>query len=176
MEKSIRDCSRRLRNNEIGIFPFDTIWGLVGRIDETVANRLYGIKRRPSSSPLLVVIPDLGWLDTLVLPLTEMQREWVQNSWPGPVTLIFDGKGRQKTLAVRLPKFGPLNELLEGVGQPLYSTSANISGDPFPKRFDDISPEVLAGVDFAYRESEPLLGAESKIVDLTGSIPRVIRK
>jgi L-threonylcarbamoyladenylate synthase len=166
---SIGDVAERILGQQVGVFPFDTIWGLTGLVEAEIAERISRIKKRPSSQSLVIVIPDALWVEKLVGSPTPLQKEWMKKSWPGPTTLIFGD------LALRWPDFAPVNELLRLTGRPLYSTSANISGQVYPKRFEDISPEILNAVDFVFRGTEPPLGKPSNIVDVSGETARIVR-
>ncbi len=161
---TLEEVAERLKGGQVGLFPFDTIWGITGI--ESTATRIASIKQRPATQPFIKVIPDLSWVN----PATNLQRELIAKHWPGPVTLRFSDQ-----IALRLPAFEPLNQLLFLVNQPLITTSANLSGKDFPKTFQDISPEVINRVDFYYAEIEPLLGRPSLIIDATTNPPTTLR-
>ena len=65
-------------------------------------------------------------------------------------------------LGVRLIE-GPL----AGAMTPIFQTSANRSGKPAPRSFDEIDDEVLAAADLAIDGGEELIGAPSTVIDLS---------
>ncbi|WP_291123566.1 L-threonylcarbamoyladenylate synthase, partial [Flavobacterium sp. UBA6046] len=82
------------------------------------------------------------------------------------------------TLGIRIVKEPFCFKLMEKMKKPLVSTSANISGQPTPKSFKEISPEIIKGVDYVVNlQREKIAGKPSTIIKLTNdSQVKVIRK
>jgi L-threonylcarbamoyladenylate synthase len=106
----------------------------------------------------------------LVSGLGERSRQAVAQLLPGPVTLVIANPERRYPLAsrddperlgVRLIE-GPL----AGTMIPIFQTSANRSGSPAPRSFEEIDDEVLASADMAIDGGEELIGAPSTVIDL----------
>jgi L-threonylcarbamoyladenylate synthase len=89
---------------------------------------------------------------------------------PGPVTLVIANPGRRYPLACREDPerlgvrllAGPLG----GTMCPVFQTSANISGEPPPARFDQVPGPIVAGADLAIDGGE-LTGLPSTVVDIS---------
>jgi len=142
------------------LYPTDTLWGLGcdAMLPEAV-DRLYAIKRRDPSKAMLVLAskamlrPDIpaGVADLLFhspRPTTVvMPAEWLAL----PVAhnlLAADG-----TVGVRVPRMDFCQKLLAALGHPIVSTSANLSGEPSPATYGDISEALRARVDCCLPDS-----------------------
>ncbi|HJQ28793.1 MAG TPA: Sua5/YciO/YrdC/YwlC family protein, partial [Rubrobacter sp.] len=93
--------------------------------------------------------------------------------WPGPLTLVlalpFGG-----TIGVRVPAGPTVRKLLAAYGEPLYATSANLSGKRDARSVDNVDPRVLSAVDVVV-EGEAGSGEASAVVDLSGGRVRLLR-
>ena len=182
-KKEIQNISDQLKNNKVGIFPFDTIWGITGIIDEKVVKKIRRLKNRPDDKPLLIVIPDASSLKFCVEGLADQQMELINDVWPGPVSIIFKKSknipyyvtGGKETVGIRLPDFEPLNYLLTCVGQPLVTTSANFSKQREPRVFQDIPKEIINKLDFVYDAFIPSLGEASRVIDCSTDQVKIVR-
>ena len=179
----IQDAADRIKKNEIGLIPFDTVWGLVGRITPAVIQRMFDIKRRPIDRPLLVVIGHEDHLTTLCPSLTSGQRQQIQIHWPGPVTLVLPKlatlpsilTGSAEGVAIRFSAAPWVTDLINAVGEPLISTSANRHGDPVPSTPNEWDSRIVDSCDFTVPVTLPMTGTPSMIIDCLGLNPRIIR-
>ena len=166
---SAEEVGERLRRGEVGIFPCDTIYGLCGRADERIAQRLYEIKRRPASKSFITLMDKSQLLDSrLIVP------DDIASRWPAPFTAILQGEDGV-TSAVRCPSDPYLLRLLPLSG-PIYSTSVNISGEKSMLTFSDILPVFEGSVDFIVDNPSVHGGMASTIIDATSSPYRIIRE
>lgn len=179
--KDIITIAQRIKKGSVGLFPFDTILGITGRMDTDTAIRIRRLKLRDAKKPFIVVAPDWDTVDYLTAPLTSEQKAFLHQAWPGPITCILkkspyvsdEVTSGLDTVAIRLPEYLPLNFLLECVKQPLISTSANFSGQPM---VDEVDPELVSQMDFNLVGCAPIEGLPSTLLDCTQIPPRVIRK
>jgi L-threonylcarbamoyladenylate synthase len=155
----------------VAIFPADTLYGLAcDPLNEAAVQRIRSIKGRDEGKPLAVMYFSPLAMRELLSGLGERSRRAVSDLLPGPVTLVLANPERRyplasrdapETLGVRLIE-GPL----AGTMTPILQTSANRSGAPPPRSFEEVDDEVLAGTDLAIDGGE-LIGAPSTVVDLT---------
>ena len=170
------------RPDGVVILPTDTVPGLHARIDRPRAlERLGALKGRRPDQPFLVLCSDLGEVGELAGELAPRLRDYLDHLWPGPFTVIVaarDGlaaavRAPAGTVAVRVPAWEPLRELLRRCG-PLASTSANAGGDPPAVTVQAALaafPELAA-----WQTAEASgAGAPSALVDLAGDGPRLLR-
>jgi L-threonylcarbamoyladenylate synthase len=178
----IRGIGRDLLNGKVGVFPFDTIWGLTATFDFEAVQKIFSIKKREAKKPFIVILPN----KEMVYEYAEVDRrslDLINKYWPGPYTLILRKKktvpdfitNGLPTIAIRVPEFVPLNYLLDEVNAPLVSTSVNFSGDAPAIEFDHIERRVLEQVDFAYKKVNPIYNKPSKIIDCTAEEQKILR-
>ncbi len=120
----------------IGV-PTDTVYGLSSLTQ--FGSRIYEVKNRDKAKKLVTMISDVNQIDVTNPILLAKMKE----VWPGAVTLIFDYKGEMTSF--RIPNEPNLLKLIDTLGQPIYTTSANISGEQpclnrqqFEQTFPDI--------------------------------------
>jgi L-threonylcarbamoyladenylate synthase len=155
----------------VAIFPADTLYGLAcDPLNAEAVDRIHSIKGREEGKPSAVMYFSPLAMRELVSVLGERSRQAVSALLPGPVTLVIANPERRYPLAspedprrlgVRLIE-GPL----AGTMTPIFQTSANRSGAPAPRSFDEIDEAVLSATDVAIDGGE-LIGAPSTVVDLS---------
>ena len=173
--KNIQDIAKKIKNNEIGIFPFDTLFGICGLIQ--TKEKINNLKQKPPQTELITIIPNTSYLKQFITPLTKKQKKIIDHYWPGPITFVFkkkDTKKNNETIAIRYPEFLPLNYLLNILKAPILSTSANLHKSPTATTI--INKKLEEKCDFCYKEIAPLYQSPSTIVDITNKTPKILRK
>lgn len=164
-----------LRRGEVIIFPTDTVYGIGG--DATlpqVRDRVQEFKNRPPQKPF-------PWL----VAGEEMAKEFVafspeahalaKDAWPGGTTLVLPRRNNPKeTLGVRAPGHAWLRELIVRFGKPIIGTSANKSGQP-PATTASSAAEAFPKVALIF-DGGVCDGKPSKVIDMTGTTPQVLRE
>jgi len=167
------------------VLPFDTVYGLAAepyREESTV--RLYELKGRAATQPTALVATDLDYLLECMPELRGQTATLARRLLPGPLTLIVPNPARRfrwltgtspETIGVRVPDLsGPGSEVLARAGA-VVATSANLPGEPDPRRLAEVPERILAGVT-AVVDGGDLPGTPSTVVDLTSPEPRVLRE
>ncbi len=138
------------------IYPADTIWGIGGdATNEELIKKIIRIKKRPSEKGFVVLVNGLEMLERIIGEIPGPALEIMETS-VRPTTVIYPSFANLPALAgapdgsiaIRLVKKGFVKNLMDAVELPLISTSANISGRPFPKSFDEIDEEILQQADY----------------------------
>lgn len=184
----MEEILKTLRSGGVILYPTDTVWGLgCDATNSAAVEKIYRIKRREDSKAMIVLVPTVDSVAKYIDKVPDLAWDLFENSRGAkPLTLILPGGAgvasnllpAEKTLAVRVPEHKFCSELLRKLNRPLVSTSANISGESSPTRFEDISQEILSAVDLVVDRSfeGQSTGAPSSIVSLSmdGQI-RIIR-
>lgn len=133
----IREVAAVIRRGGVVAIPTDTFYGLAGNpFLPGVAERIFRIKRRPETLPILLLIDSLDRLEGLVCNPPPVFKKVAAALWPGPLTLILRASSRVPeaitagtgTVAVRWPAAALPRALIRASGSPLTATSANLSG------------------------------------------------
>ncbi|MBP3563015.1 MAG: threonylcarbamoyl-AMP synthase [Bacteroidales bacterium] len=156
-----------LRSGGIILYPTDTVWGIgCDATDPEAVAKVFTIKRREDSKSLVLLASDMDMICRYVKEVPEMAIQLVEVN-DKPMTIIYPGavageKGVMKqdrralafnavaedgTVGIRIPMMDFCQQLVAKLGRPLVSTSANISGEPTPKKFAEISPAIRDAVD-----------------------------
>ena len=155
----------------VAIFPADTVYGIAcDPLNAEAIERIHSIKGRDQGKPSAVMYFSPLAMRELVSGLGPRSRQAVSQLLPGPVTLVLANPERRYPLASRdnAERLGVrlIEGPLAGAITPIFQTSANRSGEPSPRSFDEIDPPVLAQADLAIDGGE-LIGASSTVIDLS---------
>ena len=154
--KEINSCIDVLQKGGLILYPTDTVWGIGCDATNTEAvKKVYDIKNREDSKALICLVANDAMLERHVDFVPELAYDLIDLSTK-PTTIIYDSpKGVAKnlvasddTLAIRVASDKFCQYLINKFKKPIVSTSANISGQPTPRTFDEISSVILKGVDY----------------------------
>jgi L-threonylcarbamoyladenylate synthase len=156
MQKDIKQAVETLRKGGTLIYPTDTIWALgCDATNAQAVDTVFKIKNRKESKSPIVLVSDIGMLQNYIQELPEVAWDLIEYA-DKPLTLIFDEArnlapnviANDGSIAIRVVKDEFARQLIERFHKPIVSTSANISGEPHPNFFDEISEEVKTAVDY----------------------------
>jgi L-threonylcarbamoyladenylate synthase len=166
------------------ILPTDTVYGLCALAHRSEpAERLYELKQRDALQPTALLAHDLDLLLECVPELRGRAAVIARALLPGPYTLILPNPARRfhwitgsnpDAIGVRVPELPPEAESVVAAVGCVVATSANLPGEPDPRRLDEVPPEILQNVG-AVVDSGELPGTPSTVLDFTGLEPRVVR-
>ncbi|MEV6581278.1 L-threonylcarbamoyladenylate synthase [Streptomyces sp. NPDC051582] len=164
--------------------PTETVYGLGANAEDPAAvTRIFEVKGRPPSHPLIVHIAAADQLDDWVEEVPLAARVLADRFWPGPLTLVLrrgrrvplEATGGLETVAVRVPDHPVALALLSAFGGGVTAPSANRFGSVSPTTASDVRLELGDGVDFVLDGGPCEVGVESTIVDVTGETPAILR-
>lgn len=180
-----------LRKGGVILYPTDTVWGLgCDATDPAAVAKIYEIKRRSDSKSLVLLADSLDMVGKFVKEIPDMAISLVEVN-DSPMTIIYPGaicgkapaEGEKAvadrhflayntvagdgTVGIRVPMMEFCRNLVFKLGRPIVSTSANISGEPAPKVFEDIPEEIKSAVDYIV---DPFLAREA-----TGKASQIIK-
>ncbi|MCQ4083929.1 L-threonylcarbamoyladenylate synthase [Streptomyces sp. RB6PN25] len=173
-----------LRAGGLVALPTETVYGLGANAEDTAAvARIFQVKGRPPSHPLIVHIGGAEHLDEWVQDVPATARLLAEHFWPGPLTLVLrrgprvplEATGGLETVAVRVPDHPVALALLAASGGGVTAPSANRFGQVSPTTANDVRAELGDAVDFVLDGGPCEVGVESTIVDVTGDAPSILR-
>jgi L-threonylcarbamoyladenylate synthase len=155
----------------VAIFPADRLYGLCcDPLNEEAVERIQALKGRDERKPSAVMYFSPLAMRELISSMGERTRAAVGALLPGPVTLVIANHEHRYPLACREDpdRLGVrlIDGPLAGFAQPIFQTSANVSGAPAPAALGEVDRRIVAAVDLAI-DGGALDGTPSTVVDLT---------
>ena len=156
LRDEVNNALQILKDGGVILYPTDTVWGLgCDATNELAVAKINEIKGRSSDKSLIVLLDTDNKLQSYVTEIPEVAYQLIEFA-ETPMTIIFSGaKNLAKnvintdgSVGIRIVKNDFCEQLLQRFRKPIVSTSANISGQPTPQFFDEISDEVKYAVDY----------------------------
>lgn len=132
-----------LSQGKVLVFPTDTVYGLIADAgNKTAFQRIFQIKKRNMARPLPFFVASIDHAKQIA-QISERQEEFLKKVWPGKVTVVLESKenefnGKDGTIALRIPDYQLVRDVLEKTGLVLTGTSANISDQPASCEIDEV--------------------------------------
>lgn len=181
----IEEAARVIRQGGIVFHPSDTIYGLgCDPYNEEALKRIFEIKGRRAGKGLLILVPQLRWIEPLVDHLPRCFPELASRLWPGPVTLLLPARrglsrlitGDGEKVGIRCPDSSFLQAWLRAIPGPIISTSANRSGHPYSGRIAELRRQFEGVVDLFLEAGDVSKELPSSVLDLTLDPPMLTRR
>ena len=153
-----------LKSGGIILYPTDTVWGLgCDATNEEAVAKINAIKGRAADKSFIVLLNSDNQLQSYVTEIPDVAYELIEYA-ENPLTIIFSGaKNLAKnvinadgSVGIRVVKHVFCEQLIQRFRRPITSTSANISGQPTPQFFDEISDEIIEAVDYVVDHEQEL--------------------
>lgn len=165
-----------MRRGGVVLYPTDTVWGIgCDATNAEAVRRVYEIKRRAESKALIVLVDSMAKLSGCVREVPDMAWSLVELA-DKPLTIIYDGArnlagnliAEDGSVAIRVTEERFSKALCRRMHVPVVSTSANVSGEPTPKNFSEISQAIVGAVDYVvrYRQDDTAKPNPSSIIKL----------
>jgi L-threonylcarbamoyladenylate synthase len=176
---------------QVAVAATDTVWGLICRIDSDQAEenvaRIYAIKQREASKPLILFGQDLETLMPYVSEWGSVAEELARKYWPGALTIIVRRSPLlanwinpgEEYIGLRVPKSPSVMQLLDRVSNGvLLSTSANLSGEEPVQDYREACMRFSKQVDLILEPSaeETVSNSASTIVKITNNKLEILRQ
>lgn len=163
-----------LKDNKIIAYPTDTVYGLACIMNYDALNNLKNRKNRPNDKSLPIMVSDINMMENIA-QISERERKVINYFMPGPMTIILDKKDcveswvndGKDTLAIRIAGDDRLRKIIDGIGVPIFLTSANFSSEPVCETLEEIKDRNLCDAGF---EGKPLKERASTIVRIEDEI------
>ncbi len=176
-----------LQKDGVIAYPTDTLFGLGCLASrKKAADRIREIKRRDAKKPMSLLCANMEMLCKYTRHLDTPTFRVLKHMFPGPYTALLPAsrevpnhlasKGKQASVVgLRIPDHSFCLELSKLLGEPIITTSANLSGDPVLNTAWEIESELGHALDLVVDCGVPL-GEASTIVDFTGNEPVLVRE
>lgn len=182
MDNDIEQCLKTLNKGGLILYPTDTIWGIgCDATNVKAIDRIFKLKKRNDKKAVIVLVADERDILQYVANPDFRIFDYL-NQATKPTTVVYEGAiglannitGEDGSVAIRICYDIFCRKLIKRLRKPLVSTSANLSGQPSPGIFADISKNIVKGVDYIveYRQDDTVPAVASSIIKLNkdGSI------
>lgn len=187
MIEDIKKACQVLSEGGIILYPTDTIWGIgCDATNEEAVRRVYELKQRADSKAMLVLVDSPVKVDFYVDEVPDVAWDLIELS-EKPLTIIYSGArnlapnllAEDGSVGIRVTSENFSRQLCQRFRKAVVSTSANMSGQPSPANFSEISDDIKAAVDYivTYRQDDISKPKPSGIVKLgKGGVIKIIRE
>jgi L-threonylcarbamoyladenylate synthase len=158
---------RRINGGALFVYPTETIYGLGGIATDAVRRRIYETKKRKPDNPLILVAGTFHAFSSYDLVMNTNAKKLAETFWPGNLTLIMRAGQAGETTGIRVSAHPFLQLIAPAVPYPLFSTSANISGEPYVNDPDAIYDLFHGAIDFMIDQGVLPDAVPSTVVDVS---------
>jgi len=182
--EEIKAPAEAIKQGKLVLFPTETVYGIgANALNPEAVKKIYVAKGRASDNPLIAHISNIKMLEDLVLEVGNIERQLIENFWPGPLTIVFKKKsivpdiitGGLDTVAVRMPSNEIARKLIEYSNCPIAAPSANISGKPSGTLVEDIIEELDGKVEYVIDGGKVDIGVESTVIRVVDGVVHILR-
>ena len=162
LQDEIRKAVEIMRQGGVILYPTDTVWGIgCDATNPEAVKRVYAIKQRSDHKALICLVDSDARLSRYVRNVADVTWDMIELAtktltiiYPKAMGLAPNLMGEDGSVAIRVTKEEFSKELCYRFQKPIVSTSANISGEPTPQTFDEISEDIKNAVDYVVRYNQ----------------------
>ena len=173
-EEDIQACLAALEKGELILYPTDTVWGIgCDATNEAAVAKIFALKKRADTKALIVLVADEQSILNYIADDQIQVFDYIKGIHK-PTTVIYQNAkkfaknliAQDGSIGIRICKEPFCNSLIKHFGKAIVSTSANMAGYPTPLCFNDISLDIIEGVQYVvrYRQDETELQQPSAVV------------
>ncbi|MBT4140638.1 MAG: threonylcarbamoyl-AMP synthase [Candidatus Latescibacteria bacterium] len=179
--KQAVDC---IKKGGLIAYPTETVYGLgVDPFNAQALARIFATKGRSAQKALIVLLRHKSDLSTLTSEIPPIAEKVMNTFWPGPLTLIFKANpklpqellGGRDTIALRHSSASIAQSLVETLGGPLTSTSANVSEQPPAQSAQEVHMQLGSHLDLIIDGGPSPQSQPSTILDISKDTPIILR-
>lgn len=186
LKGDISNCLKVLQEGGVILYPTDTVWGLgCDATNSKAVEKLYQLKKRSDAKSMLVLVDCAGRIQNYIAEMPDIAWDLIEVS-NKPLTIIYPNAknlahnllAEDKSVGIRVTNESFSHQLCARFRKPIVSTSANISGQPTPLFFEEVTDEIKTACDYVvqFRQTDKEKKEPSNIIKLNadGSI-QIIR-
>ncbi len=182
-QEEIKKTLQTLKEGKTILYPTDTVWGIgCDATDEVAVKSIFKMKNRTESKSLIILVDSVAMLEKHIENVPKTALEIIKSS-NRPTSIIYDRPiglaqnviANDNTVGIRVAQDSFCKQLIQEFGKPIVSTSANISGEPTPESFADISLKIKNSIDYIVpMNTQKINNQSSRILRITENDELVI--
>jgi L-threonylcarbamoyladenylate synthase len=182
-DDEVKHAAGLIRAGKLVAFPTETVYGLGGNaLDSAAVARIFAVKRRPATSPLIVHVASIEMAKSIVAEWPDAMNR-LTRLWPGPLTLVIKKKpvvpdivtANLPTVAVRMPAHPVAQTLIREAGVAVAAPSANLFTQLSPTTAEHVRRSLGNEVDYILDGGPCQVGIESTVLSLATPVPTLLR-
>ena len=175
---------KEIKQGNLVIIPTDTVYGIsVDMTNEKAIKKVYEAKNRDKSKPLILLVSSVDMLRKYTEKLNQLEEEIIKKYLPGKLTLLLHKNNKvsdeitsgSNLVGIRIPDNKELIKIIDKIGNPIISTSANISGKTTITNPKEIEKEMLKHISYV-EDAGTINNEPSSIIKIENEKIIVIRK
>ena len=183
-KENLTEVKKLILQDEVVAIPTETVYGLgANGLSSVAVNKIFKAKNRPQDNPLILHVSDYEMMERLVYGLTDELKLFLNNFWPGPLTVIMKAKKiipkevtcSLSTVAIRMPKNEIATDIISICNVPIAAPSANLSGKPSCTNAKDVLEDMNGKIPLIVDGGDCMIGIESTVLDLTTKPYTILR-
>ena len=183
-QAEIEHAAALLRDGKLVAFPTETVYGLgANALDEAAVARIFEVKGRPSTSPVIVHVSSVEMAGSVVAEWPQAAQRLAQRFWPGPLTFVLKKQpavpllvtAGLDTVGVRMPSHPVALALITAAQVPIAAPSANRFTQLSPTSAEHVRQGLGPRVDYILDGGACPVGIESTVLSLAGGVPVLLR-
>ncbi len=156
LKEEVNNAIEVLKDGGLILYPTDTIWGIgCDATNPEAVEKVYQLKGRSDEKSMIILLDTDSKLPGYITDVPEIAYDLIEFA-ENPLTIVYSGAknlapnaiASDGSIGIRVVKHDFCQQLIQRFRKPIVSTSANLSGEPSPLTFLDISPELINGVDY----------------------------
>jgi L-threonylcarbamoyladenylate synthase len=182
--QAVVEAAALLRAGEVVVVPTETVYGLAANaLDQTAVRKIFEIKGRPSTNPIIVHVASIKWAERCVTEFNSRAAPLAKAFWPGPLTMVLPRSNLipdivtagGSTVAIRWPSHPFMRALIQECDFPLAAPSANLSTEVSATIASHAEKSLGARVKLIVDAGPAAVGIESTVVNLTTQPAQILR-
>jgi L-threonylcarbamoyladenylate synthase len=147
--KKLAAVADAVRKGAVFVYPTETVYGIGGVTDlPEVMQRILVAKKRPSDQPMILIASDRSFFAKLPVVFPDSAERLARAFWPGMLTLVLPAREIEEGIAIRVSDHPFIRALFRYIETPLFSTSANLSGQAYVNDPEMIFSAFAGNIDF----------------------------
>lgn len=186
LEQLLKPAVKAIKEGGLVIIPTETVYGIAADcFNISAVNKIFLVKNRPYSDPLIVHISEYSQMLQLVKHCPDDVKKIVDTFWPGPLTLVLTKNENvpdivtagRNTVAIRMPEDNIARKFIDMCGKPLVVPSANIFSRVPAVKIEHIIKDFKNEKEIKYviYTGQTKYGVESTVIDCTEYPYKVLR-
>ncbi len=172
-----------IKSGNLVIAPSDTTYGILADMKNLAAVRkVYKCKHRNQTKALIVLAGSIDMLRGYTQNISSLEEELIARYLPGRLTFLLQKNhkvsdivtGGSDLVGIRIPDDFELIEIINKIGNPVISTSANISGKETITKPDEIETDSLEYISYIENSGE-IHNEPSSIIVVRNGMIKILR-